>query len=156
MRAGIALLLCSTILAGCGLMARKEREEQMAVARSARDQGMAACAAQFPENSKDYVAKNKCLNDAAMPIRAVATYPDLFDRYWAFRGVIAEKMQSGKISPAEAKEQIAENDSQITNEEQQRNLANRSVGAQETMAAAAWRATGPRTCTSGNGISTCF
>ncbi|MDR3485817.1 MAG: hypothetical protein P4M05_13015 [Bradyrhizobium sp.] len=38
-------------------MARKERQEQIAAARNARDQGFADCKAQFPEGSKQYVAK---------------------------------------------------------------------------------------------------
>ena len=140
----IAILLTSLlVLSGCGLMARKERQEQIAAARSARDQGFADCKAQYPEGSKQYVAKETCDAAAAKVVRPFANYPDLFDRYWATRGLVAERLQAGKMTPAEAALELAQSDSVIAEDEQRRNLPNRSVSAQEAVAAAA---SGPTIC----------
>jgi hypothetical protein len=83
------VVIVSLSLAGCGLAARKQRQEQMAAARAAMEQGFADCNAQYPEGSKQYVAKNKCDAQAALAIRPFTSWPDLFDREWATRAVIA-------------------------------------------------------------------
>jgi hypothetical protein len=136
------ILMAFLVLSGCGLMARKERQEQIAAARSARDQGFADCKGQYP-GSKQYVAKEACDAAAAKVIRPFANYPDLFDRYWATRGLVAERLQASKMTPAEAALELAQSDSAIAEDEQRRNLANRSVSAQEAVAAAA---SGPTIC----------
>ena len=64
MRFLFTIALCLA-LGGCGYMARKERQEQMAAAVAAKDQGIAACKAQYPDENKDYVARNKCSFEAA-------------------------------------------------------------------------------------------
>ena len=74
------------------------------------------------------------------------TYPDLFDQSWAKAGVLAEQLQGHKLTRAEANAQMADVRSQITAEEQRRNLANRSVAAQETAATAALISSGPTIC----------
>jgi hypothetical protein len=142
MRYLVVLSLC-LMLGGCGLMARKERQEQMAAAVSAKDQGIAACKAQYPDENKDFVARNKCGFEAAKVVRPFATYPDLFDESWATSAVLAEQLEAKKITRAQADLQMAQTRSQITAEEQRRNLANRSVAAQETAATAAL---GPTIC----------
>ena len=137
-------------------MARRERQEQMAAAVAAKDQGIAACKAQYPDENKDYVARNKCAFEAAKVIRPFATYPDLFDESWATVAVLAEQLDAKKITRAQADLQLAQMRSQITSEEQRRNLANRSVAAQESAAAAAWISTGPVTCNRVGNTTTCF
>jgi hypothetical protein len=143
-------------LAGCGLMARKERQEQMAAANTAKDQGIAACKAQYPDENKDYVVRNKCGYEAAKIIRPFVTYPDLFDQSWAASAVLAEELEAKKITRAQADLQMAQTRSQIIAEEQRRNLANRSVAAQESAASAAWMASGPVTCNRVGNTTTCF
>lgn len=133
----VAILGMCFVVGGCGLAARHERQEQMAAAKATMAQGFADCKAQFPEGSKDYVAKNKCDALAAQVIKPFVTWPDLFDKDWAARAVIAERLQAGKITLAEANQQAAQIHSQVAAEEQQRNLANRSVAAQEAVAVAA-------------------
>lgn len=155
MRIFLAIAL-STSVAGCGLAARQERAEQIAAARAQSQAGFEECKARYPEGSKDFIGKHRCDAEAASVLRQFATYPDLFDRYWAFRGVTAERLQAGKITLAEAREQVAENQSKIAAEEQQRNLANRSVAAQETTARAALVSTMPTTCTRNGNSTTCF
>jgi hypothetical protein len=143
-------------LAGCGLAARKERQEQMAAAVAAKDQGIVACKAQYPDENKDFVARNKCGYEAAQKIRPFVTYPDLFDQSWATSALLAEQLQTKKITRAEADLQMAQTRAQTTAEEQRRNLANRSVAAQESAAAAAWMASGPVTCNRIGNTTTCF
>lgn len=150
------IVVLSCCVAGCGLMARKEREEQAAAAKAAMEQGFADCKARYPEGSKQYVEKNRCDADAAKAIRPFVSYPDLFDKDWAARAVIAERLQTGKMSLAEANLEATQIHSDIAAEEQRRNLANRSVGAQESAAAAAWRASSPVSCTRTGNTTTCF
>lgn len=132
----VAVLALCVMVGGCGLTARHERQEQMAAAKVTIAQGFADCKTQYPEGSKQYVAKNKCDALAAQTIKPYVTWPDLFDKDWAARAVIAERLQAGKMTLAEANQEAAQTHSQIAAEEQQRNLASRSVAAQEAVAVA--------------------
>jgi phage tail tape-measure protein len=68
----------------------------------------------------------------------------------ATRLVVAEKLEKGQISPAEAKQQIAEEVSRAVSEMESRRTANRVAAAMET-------APTPRTCYRfSNGAATCF
>jgi hypothetical protein len=107
------------------------------------EQGFADCKTQWPEVTKQAVERNRCYSQAAQPLRQFNTYPDIFDKVWADRGVIAERLQAGKLTVAEATQQITQTISEATAEEQRRNLANRAVNAQEVMAVAA---SGPTVC----------
>ena len=140
-----SVVLCVT-LAGCGLARMQERKEQMAAAVAAKDSGIAACKAQYPDENKDFVIRNKCSFEAAQVICPYVTYPDLFDQSWAKAALLAEQLQNHKLTRAEAMAQLTEVRSQITAEEQRRNLANRSVTAQETAATAALISSGPTIC----------
>ncbi|MET4331175.1 hypothetical protein ABIB80_007034 [Bradyrhizobium sp. i1.15.2] len=105
------------------------------------------CKVQFPEGTKNMIEKNKCNATAALAIRPFTTYTDLFDKYCATRAVIAERVQAGKMTVAEANQEATQAQSDIAAEEQRRNLANRSVGAQESACALALLKTlltGPR------------
>ncbi len=130
----LGLLAACSILAGCGTGARYD---PAADARAAMNEAARQCYTRFPEGSKQYVAKARCEYDAAMLMRPYAPYPDLFDSEWAFNMALAEKLQAGKITPAEHNLALAEHRSQIASETQRRGLANRSVAAQESIAAAA-------------------
>jgi tryptophanyl-tRNA synthetase len=149
--------LAIVALGGCGLAARAERQKQMAAAVATAQQGYADCKTQFPEESKQALDRNKCSYEVAkLNIRPFVTYPDLFDTDWAEKLAVAEKLQAGKITFAEANQQATEHHSQIVAEEQRRNLSNRSVTAQESAAAAAWAASGPVTCNRVGNTATCF
>lgn len=141
------------IVAGCGLIARKELQEKQQAAIAQMQAGFAECKTRFPDGSKQYVAKQQCDTAAAQAIRPFVTYPDLFDREQAERAVIAERLQGGKMTLAEANQQAATVHSQIAEDEQRRNLAARSVGAQESAAAAAWRSV---SCTRVGDTVNCF
>ena len=79
-------------------------------------------------------------------VRPFVTYPDLFDQTWAKAALLAEQVEARKMTRAEANAQLADIRSQVAAEEQRRNLANRSVAAQETVATAALISTGPTVC----------
>ncbi|MBB4362171.1 hypothetical protein GGD65_003196 [Bradyrhizobium sp. CIR18] len=137
-------------------MARKELQEKQQAAVAEMQAGFADCKARFPDGSKQYIAKQQCDSAAAQSIRPYLTYPDLFDREQAERAVIAERLQAGKVTLAEANQHAAAVHSQIAEDEQRRNLAARSVGAQESAAAAAWRASAPVSCTRTGNTVNCF
>jgi hypothetical protein len=154
-RAAAVACLC-IMLFGCGIAARQERAEQMAAAKAAAQHGAEECKAAYPEVQKQAVARNKCYANSASVLREYANYPDLFDQFWAYRSTVAESLQAGKVTEAAAVEMIAEKQSQLVSEEQRRNLANRSVGAQETMARAAVLSSMPVSCTKYGNTTTCY
>jgi hypothetical protein len=134
----VSVVLSGVFLASCGLARMQERKEQMAAAVAQKDARMVSCKEQFPDETKNFVQRYKCKHEAANIVRPFANYPDLFDQLWARGGVLAEQLDARKITRAEADAQLAQISSDIVAEEQRRNLANRSVGAQESMAAASW------------------
>jgi hypothetical protein len=142
----LGIVALCVALAGCGLARMQERKEQTAAAIAAKDSGIAACKAQYPDENKDFVLRNRCSFEAAQVVRPFVTYADLFDQSWAKAALLAEQLQGRKLTRAEANAQMTELQSQITAEEQRRNLANRSVAAQETAATAALISSGPTIC----------
>jgi hypothetical protein len=146
---GVCLFL---LLSGCGMARQKEAQdrlnEALAQVRSATD----ACNLSFPRQQQSTaVARSQCIGQATLPLRPFVPFPDLFDQEAANRNLLAERWQGGKITIAEFDAQGAQMHSQIVAEEQRRQLAGRSVSAQETAAAAAVNASGPTVCTrSGN------
>jgi hypothetical protein len=106
MRFFAVLALCA-VVGGCGLMARNELQEKQQAAIAEMQAGFAECKSRFPEGSKPYVAKQQCDTAAVQVIRPFMTYPDLFDREHADRAVIAERLQAGKMTIAEANQQAS-------------------------------------------------
>ncbi len=152
----LAVLMLCAMVGGCGIIARKELEEKQQAAIAQMQAGFAECKTRFPDGSKQWVAKQQCETAAAQAIRPYMTYPDLFDREAADRAVIAERLQAGKMTLAEANQAATAAHSQIAEDEQRRNLANRSVGAQESAANAAWRASAPVSCTRLGNTVNCY
>lgn len=152
----LIVFLTIFLLTGCGAIARRERDEQQKLAVAQMQAGFEQCRARFPDGSKQFVAKQQCDSAAAQAIRPFLTYPDLFDRDQSERAVIAERLQAGRMTLAEANQAAAESKSKIAEDEQRRNLANRSVGAQESAAAAAWRASAPVSCTRTGNTTNCY
>jgi hypothetical protein len=72
------------------------------------------------------------------------------------RLALAEKVQAGKMTIIERNQQFSQFHSQIIAEEQRRMLANRAVGAQESAAAAQWRASNPVSCTKIGNTVNCY
>lgn len=110
----------------------------LAKAKADYNEASEACRQQFPDRVKQAVARATCLNEAATKYyRPTVRYADLMDQITTTRSYLAEQIQSGKLTTVDADRQMAAFVSQMTEEEQRRNLANRSVGAQELAAAAA-------------------
>jgi hypothetical protein len=131
--------LLSTALSACGLAQRMEAEKQNKELVARSDAALADCEANFPKgNPKIEVARVKCLNDAVLiRMPTFGTDQDLAAAFMAQRLVIAEQMQSGKLSFAEGSAAIAEKWSQAVSQSQQRANARNSVAAQQQTAAAA-------------------
>lgn len=123
------------------------------------DAGFAQCTAEYdsqPTGKKNHIVKTKCDLAAALSIRPYVPYPDLFDQEWATRAVIAERLQAGKMTPAEANQESTTMHANISAEEQRRALAGRTVSAQESAASAAWRASAPVSCTRIGNTTNCY
>jgi hypothetical protein len=78
--------------------------------------------------------------------RPLSPFPDLFDQETAGRNMLAEKWQKGQITQAEYEFQFTQMHSELEAEGQRRNLAGRSVNAQEAAATAALLSSGPTIC----------
>jgi hypothetical protein len=144
--------LCA-ILSGCGLMAAKERQEAIAVARAEQETIFAECDAKFPKARGNFVNRAKCRQPGLELYAKLVPYPDLLQQDIAMRMVMAEKLDAGQITVAQAELEGAQAHSQIVAEEQRRSLAMRSVNAQESAAAAAWKGT---TCSRVGNTVNCF
>jgi hypothetical protein len=65
----ITILLCASMLAGCGIVARQQRQEQVAQAQANAKTAFAECEAKYPAGAPDSVkyavARNACNTEAA-------------------------------------------------------------------------------------------
>jgi hypothetical protein len=142
-KGGVALLvLLSLGVGGCVT-------GQSGLARQT-EAATAACRAQALTS---YVARAKCLNDAANIARPTSRNPDLFDLETASRLEIAIRVDKKEITPEQGALEYAKLEAQLTSEAQSRNLANRSVAAQEQVANAA---SAPVTCIHSGSVTNCF
>ncbi len=151
----VAAAFAALFLAGCGYLADIERQKVMKEAREAFSEAVNACQTSFPEG-KDTMNRARCFNSATVHIRATMPFPDLLDQENAARLSIAEDEAKGKITRAEAAMRFTRIHSDMVAEEQRRMLAGRSVSAQESAAAAAWRASSPVSCTKTGNTVNCF
>lgn len=97
-----------------------------------------------------------CMNRAARILAPILPYPDLLELQLAANASIAERVQSGQMTIAQGNEAIAQKFAELNTEEQRRLLADRSVNAQESAAAASWQASRPKTCMGGPAVVGCF
>jgi hypothetical protein len=155
------VLALSMLLFGCGIARQHElqarNEELKAQSVAAQQQ----CNQTYPAgNPKTAVARAKCQTEAFAILRPMMPYPDLMDLLIANRMEVAERVQSGKLTIAQANEILAIKRSEAVAEEQRRWNANRSVAAQEQSATAAtigaFAANAPRTCTAFGNTVNCF
>jgi hypothetical protein len=140
MRVFFVAAMCA-VLGGCGLIAAKERQEAIAKARAEQEAIFAECDTKYPKTRGNFVNRAKCRQAGLELYRPLVPYPDLLQQDIAMRMVMAEKMDAGQITLAQAELEGAQLHSQIVAEEQRRSLASRSVNAQESAAAAAWKGT---------------
>ena len=154
MRIVWVVVLCG-LLAGCGIARQREMQARNDALKEQSRIAMEDCNTKLPKgNPKTAIVRAQCVNDALVIMRPIFPYPDLLDLSMAHRLAVAERYQKGQITGPQANEELAQKNSELTAEEQRRLLANRSVGAQESMAAASIMAAGPKTCTRiGNSVN---
>jgi hypothetical protein len=157
------LMMCALAIAsvlaldGRGIARRQEMEAKRVALKQQSDAAFQDCNTQFPPGKvATAVARAQCTNNALSILRPILPYPDLWDVYMASHIVIAERVQKGQISIAEANEVLAQKRSDLAPEEQRRLLANRSVAAQENIASASLQAAGPHSCFQASNTVTCF
>ncbi len=155
-RAFVLTVSISMLLAGCGLAARREQAAQVAAIRESVKTATESCQQQYSELPKDAIARANCFNDADRTLKQVVRYPDLIELRIAKRSEVAERIASGKITRAQGVLELSQLQTSLVDQEQKRMLANRSVQAQETAAAAAVAASSPTTCTQYGNSVTCF
>lgn len=157
MRRIVAVVLMGALLGGCGIVQQRELAAKRALLREQSAMAMKECGEKYPPgNSKTAVARAQCMNGAFTILQPTLPYPDLLQVFMADHVAIAEEVQAGRTTIVQANSVIARKWSEIVAEEQRRNLANRSVAAQENVAAASLQAAGSRTCTAFGNSVTCF
>jgi hypothetical protein len=153
----IVVVLMAVSVAGCGIIRRQEMQAKIASLKEQSNAAFQDCNTRFPAgNVATAVARAQCVNDAFAILRPIMPYPDLWDLYMASHTAIAERTQKGQLTIAQANEALAQKRSELVAEEQRRLLANRSVAAQENVAAASLQAAGPHSCTRYGATVTCF
>ena len=154
---GSVLLLVCFLLSNCSIQAQqKEKAEAYDGALQQAQSAMAVCDTKYPKGDKRYVEKTRCQNDATNIIRPFMSYPDLVDRDTATRMALAEKLQAGKLTEAQADSQLTQARAQINEEDQRRQTIDRSRSVQEDAAAVALRMAAPVGCTSFGVITKCY
>jgi hypothetical protein len=150
-----ALLALTLTLCGCGLARQQELKAQSAALKEQSQAAVQECEAKYPKGSPaTAVVRAQCMNDAMAITRPLwGTSTDLVNGWMAHRVVVAEKLQKGQITVAQANEEMANSWTQVVDQEQRRNLANRSVTAQET---AAQNIGGPTSCTRIGNTVNCY
>jgi hypothetical protein len=152
-----AFIATAILCANCALMAQREASERAAALQAQSTAAYNECQSKFaPNNPRIAVARTNCINDSMRILRPIMPYPDLLELQLATNMSVAEKVQNEQLTVAQANEAIAQKFSEVNAEEQRRLLASRSVGAQESAAAAAWEAARPKTCMGGPTIVGCF
>jgi hypothetical protein len=152
-----AAALIVLLVAGCGLIRQRELQERSAQLRAQSTAAAQVCDERFPKGQvKTAVARTQCVNDALAILRPIMPHPDLLDLNLATRTALAEKVQKGQLTLAQANEEMMRKQSEMIAEEQRRVLANRSVRAQETVADASLQAAGPHSCTRIGNTVNCF
>jgi len=142
-------------LSGCGLVARQQQQEQLARVKQQAAEAKQDCESRFPTSpKKNHVEQAKCLNAFnESVVKPTSPFPDLIDLLDATRLSLATKVDQGTMSEADANLQLAQTRTHIVQEADRRQLAVRSVNAQETAAAAS--AAGTTCIKNGNTVS-CF
>ena len=148
MRAFEALGLC-LLVAGC-ITAQSQQQEREAKAVAQANQIFADCDAKIPKAKGQYVKLTNCKLAGLNVIRPLSPNPDLVDQEAALRMAIAEKVDAGKMTIAEAELAQTQGHSQIVAEEQRRSVTNRSADAQEQAASRSFR------CIRSGNTTNCF
>jgi hypothetical protein len=142
----LKVMVSCALLAGCGISRQADQQEAADSTLSDLNNAITECRHANPDEIAQAVARAACVNKAIEPLRALLQFPNLLDQEIAMRKSLAEQVQARKISLIDRISQMAELHSKMLKEEQSRVQANPSVPAQETSAAALWRASNPASC----------
>jgi hypothetical protein len=134
------MLATAFALGGCGMIAADIQEKKIAEIKKQAYAMGAECDAKYPLQRGQFVNNARCKLPAQKLYQSIFPYPDLYEQQTAMGLVIAEKLDNGTMTASQAQLEMAQLNSQLTAEEQRRNLASRSVMANEAMAAEASRA----------------
>jgi hypothetical protein len=114
---------------------------------------LAECRNNFPDQITQAVGRAACVIKATELVRPSLPFPELLDQENALRKLLAEQVQSGKISLLERNTQIQKLHSKIVDEEQGRLQAAPAAVAEILLAVTQWRLSNPETCTRLGGSS---
>lgn len=115
-------------ISGCASSNSDAKYQEAVAAGSAES---TRCREEYPLDRKHVMQRTKCLNQAAELMRPYSAYPDITDATGAYNVMLAEQFRDGKITEAEFLAKETERRSQGMAEVQRRELAKRSVAAQE-------------------------
>jgi hypothetical protein len=141
----LGLVSGSLVLSGCAVAPRVQADDQAKQQAAINTQlieqskaAMAACDAKFPAgDAKTAVVRRKCINDGfAIKLPTFVPDQDLVRGVMADSMVIAEQVQSGKMTIADGNAATAEKWSKAVTESQRRANSKDSVLAQQSAAAA--------------------
>lgn len=150
----LLIVVLASVLCGCGLARQQEMRSERAALKEQASAAAQECQAKFPPGVvTTAIARAQCVNDAVAITRPAWNYPDLLNSFMATRMAVAERIQKGQITVAQGNEQIANKWSEVVAEEQRRNLASRSVTAEEVTAQ---NVGGPSTCIRNGNTVNCF
>lgn len=138
------------LLSGCGLARQQELAERRAAIMAQAGAAIEQCNQQFRKGVQaTAMARARCLNAAAEPTVDFYAGADLARLFFASRLAVAERYQAGQITEAQAEEETARRFAEMGDHASRRNLAARSVAAQEAAAA-------PVSCVRTGNITSCF
>ncbi|MFZ3339192.1 MAG: hypothetical protein WBE99_11410 [Xanthobacteraceae bacterium] len=139
------LFILGLALCGCGVAPRVQAEDPAKQQAALNPQliqqskaAMAACDAKFPAGDpKTAVVRRTCINDGfAIRLPTFGPDQDLVRAVMADSMVVADQVQSGKMTIAEGNAAIADKWSKAVTESQRRANSKNSVLAQQSAAAA--------------------
>jgi len=116
------------------------QEKKIAEIKKQADSIVTECNAKYLVQRGQLLNRTRCTVPAQNLYKSIVPYPDLLEQQTAAALVVAEKFDNGTITGPQAQLELAQLNSQLTAEAQRRELAGRSVMANETMAAEASRA----------------
>lgn len=117
--------------------ARQKQQERIVQVKAESERIFAECDVKFKKVKGQFINRAACRQPGLNLYRPLTPYPDLLDQEIALRMAVAEKLDTGKMTIAEGDLALTQGHSQVASEEHRRDLAKRSVAAQEEAAEAA-------------------
>jgi hypothetical protein len=130
-----SVLLCLTLLCGCGVVARQQQAQAQSDIKIAR----AACDAQIQRQVGTYAAHAKCVNDAIERIAIpAARHPDLVRLQEATRMALSVRVDRREITPEDAALAMARADTEVAAMAQGRARSDAEIRATDAITTGAY------------------